>query len=168
VTARKPDARTSWRSAAVLKTDSEGRYFDADAAALDLLGVSSVDELRATPVSAFQPFPVDPAEEQAFREAFTSSAAHGLIGEGAIRRLDGELVRVRTAILRDGEDGYRVLLFPLERPTTNVVPRVYRIADVLSEWRSVERRMVDVDADSDEGRQVANEIASSATNTSSC
>jgi len=148
----------SWRSAGVLLTDADGRYFDADAVALDLLGVESVEELRATPVTAFQPVPIDPEEEAAFRAAFTTTAARGLIGEGAIRRLDGELVRVRTAILPNGDVGYRVLLDPVERPTTNIVPRLYTIADVLTEWRSAERRLVHLDPDSDEGRELAAEF----------
>ena len=36
-----------WRSAAVLMLDAEGRYMDADPRALELLGVATVDELRA-------------------------------------------------------------------------------------------------------------------------
>jgi PAS domain-containing protein len=138
-------------------TDADGRYLDADSRALELLGVASVEELRATPATEFQPFPVDPLEEQAFREAFTTAAARGLFGEAAIRRLDGELVRVRTAIIPEGA-GYRVLLYPVERPTSNLVARVYRIADVLAEWRSAERRLVRVDPESDEGRQVAADV----------
>jgi PAS domain-containing protein len=150
--------RRSWQGAGVLLTDAEGRYFDADPVALDLLGVSSVEQLRATPVTAFQPVPVDPNEEAAFRAAFAASAAQGLIGEGAIRRLDGELVRVRTAILPTG-DGYRVLLDAIERKTTNIVPRVYAISDVLAEWQSAELRLVEVSPTSDEGRRLAGEVA---------
>jgi hypothetical protein len=147
-----------WRSAGVLITDGEGRYLDADASALELLGVPSVDALRATPPSTFQPAPPDPEEERAFREAFAQASVDGLIGEGAIRRLDGVLVRVRTAIIAEPAGGYRVLLYPVEWPTSNLAPRVYRIADVLAEWRSAERRMVGLDPDSEEARQVAADV----------
>src|SRR4051812_18080965 len=139
--------------------DTEGQPLDADPVALDLLGVSTVDALRATPPGSFQPVPPDPDEERAFRAAFAGSVTLGLIGEGAIRRLDGELVRVRPAIIRQPDETYRVLSYPVERPTENLTPRVYRIADVLAEWRSAERRLVDLDPGSDEGQQLAGEVA---------
>jgi PAS domain-containing protein len=147
-----------WLSAGVLRIDADGRHIDADPVALDILGASSVEELLATPPDAFQPVPPDADEAEAFRAAFTEAAARGLIGEGAIRRLDGELVRVRTAILRETDGTYRALLYPIERPTENLTPRIYRIADVLAEWRSAERRLVQLDSASEEGRRVAAEV----------
>jgi len=147
-----------WRTAAVVSIDPEGRYLDADDRALDLLGVATVDELRSLPADAFQPAPPDPDQEQAFRAAFIDALFQGLIGEGAIRRLDGELIRVRTAIVRQPDGGFRVLLYPVERPTTNLAPRIFKIGDVLAEWRSAERRLVAVDPTSDEGRRVAADV----------
>ena len=38
---------------------------------------------------------------------------------------------------------------------SRIPARVYRIADVLAEWRVAERRLVDVDPDSDESRHLA-------------
>ncbi|MEO5965653.1 MAG: hypothetical protein ABIR11_09335, partial [Candidatus Limnocylindrales bacterium] len=72
-------------------------------------------------------------------------AAHGVLAEGLFRRIDGELVRVRTAILAEPDGRYRALFYPVERPTTNLSSRVFRMADVLQEWRAVERRLVDLD-----------------------
>jgi PAS domain-containing protein len=147
-----------WRSAAVVQLGPDGRYMDADEAALELLGVSTVEELRATPPETFQVEPEDPAATEAFQRAMVDARFQGLIGEGAFRRRDGELVRVRTAIIPEPEGGYRALMYPVERPTTNLVPRIYKIADVLAEWRTAERRLVDVDPDSDQGRQLAADV----------
>jgi PAS domain-containing protein len=146
-----------WKSAGVIVTDVNGGYLDANDAALELLGVPTAEDLRATPPGAFQPEAPDPDEEHAFRAAFLDAMFQGLIGEGVIRRLDGELVRVRTAIVPITE-GFRILLYPVERPTTNLAPKVYKITDVLAEWRSAERRLVTVDPDSDEGRQLQAEV----------
>jgi len=147
-----------WRSAGVVTLDPEGRYVDADEVALDLLGVPSVEILRETPPSAFQPLPPDPEGEAAFRSAFIDALFKGLIGEGALKRLDGELVRVRTAIVPEPAGGYRILLYPVERPTSNLEPRIYKIADVLAEWRLAERRLVVVDPATEEGRQLEADV----------
>lgn len=148
-----------WRSAAVVMLGSDGRYKDADAAALELLGVDSVDELRSTDPAVFQAVPSDPDEVDAMQRAFAGAMFDGVLAEAAIRRRDGELVRVRTAVIPVAGGDYRALLYPVERPTTNLTPRVYRIADVLAEWRSVERRLVEVGMDSDEGRLLAADVA---------
>ena len=127
-----------WRSAATVLLGADGQYLDADELALELLGVSSVEELRSTPPETFAAVPPDPAEQEALRKAYFASRAEGLLAEGAFRRKDGELVRVRTAILNEGDGQYRALFYVLERPTTNLASRTYRISDVLSEWRSAE------------------------------
>jgi PAS domain-containing protein len=147
-----------WRSAAMVMLDAEGRYVDADERALQLLGVGTVDELRATPPSAFQATSPDADGEAAFRAALLAEPFRGLIGEGAVKRIDGELVRVRTAIIPEPAGGYRALLYPVERPTTNLTPRIYKIADVLAEWRVAERRLVDIDPATDEGQRVSAEV----------
>jgi PAS domain-containing protein len=147
-----------WRSAAVLMLDAEGRYLDADDRALDLLGVASVEELRAAPSDAFRATSPDPDGEAAFRAALLADSFRGLIGEAALKRVDGELVRVRTAIIKEPEGAYRALLYPVERPTTNLTPRIYRIADILSEWRFAERRLVDIDPATDEGQRILAEV----------
>jgi PAS domain-containing protein len=147
-----------WRSAATVIIDAEGHYLDADAAAVDLLGVASVEELRATPPGRFAALPADPEEQEAWRRAYFATRADGVLAEIAFRRLDGELVRVRTVIAPDADGTFRALFYPVERPTTNLAARIYRIADVLAEWRGAERRLVEVDPDTDEGQAIAAEV----------
>jgi PAS domain-containing protein len=142
---------------AAVTLDAAGRYLDANQTALDLLGVPSVDALRATEPDVFSPTPPDPEEQAAFQQAYFASAAKGLLVESSFRRLDGELVRARTAILQEG-DGYRVVFHPLERPTLDLSVRVYTISDVLAEWRQAERRLVDLDPASEEAIAVREQI----------
>jgi len=143
---------------AVLQLDADGRYVDANPPALDLLGVPSVDALRATSPDTFAVTRTDPEEQAAFREAYATSAARGLLIESAFRRTDGELVRARTAILPDEVGGYRAIVHPIERPTTDLSWRIYTVADVLAEWRSAERRLVTLDEGSDEAAGVRQQI----------
>jgi PAS domain-containing protein len=147
-----------WLSAGVVVLGPDGRYADADATALDLLGVPTVEELRATAPETFQPAPRDAADAEAMRRAFAEARFQGVLAEGALRRRDGELIRIRTAIVPQPEGGYRALLYPVERPTTNLTARIYRIADILAEWRTVERRLVDVDPTTDEGRRLKADV----------
>jgi hypothetical protein len=72
--------------------------------------------------------------------------------------LDGEFVRVRTAILEEPDGRFRALFYAVERPTTNFSAMVYRIADVLGEWRAAERRLADIDPNSPEGRKLQHDI----------
>ena len=146
-----------WQQAAALRIDATGQWLDASDEALDLLGVPSVEALRALPSDAFSPEPADPAERAAFQAAYATSLAQGLLIEGPFRRLDGELVRARAAVLADGGD-YRLLFYPVERPTTNRTTKVFTIADVLAEWRGAERRLVALDGDSVEARRLSGEI----------
>lgn len=147
-----------WTHAATVILDRDGRYLDADELALDLLGVTSVDELRALAPDAFAAVPPDPDEQEAWRRAYFASQAEGVLAEGAFRRLDGELVRVRTAIMEEPDGRFRALFYPVERPTTNLAGRTYRIGDVLAEWRAAERRLEAVDASSAEGVELRREI----------
>jgi hypothetical protein len=147
-----------WRHAATVIIDREGRYLDADEAALDLLGVESIDMLRQTPPEAFAAIPTDPQEQEAWRRAYFASRAEGVLAEVAFRRLDGELVRVRTAIMEEPDGRFRALFYAIERPTTNLTAKVYRIGDVLSEWRAAERRLADLDPQSESGRQVQHDV----------
>jgi PAS domain-containing protein len=147
-----------WRTAATVMLDREGRYLDADDAALDLLGVASVEEFRAMSPELFAAVPPDPAEQEAWRAAYFASRADGVLAEGAIRRTDGELIRVRTAILEEPDGRFRALFYPVERPTTNLTARVFRISDVLAEWRAAERQLADVDPESQDGVALTAEI----------
>ena len=154
------DAQTQqrWQQAAALRIDAAGRWLDASVEALDLLGVPSVEALRQLPPDAFRPEPADPAEQAAFQESYATSLAQGLLIEGPFRRLDGELVRARAAILADADGDFRLLFYPVERPTTNRSTKVFTIADVLAEWRGAERRLVALDGDSEEAQRLSGEI----------
>jgi PAS domain-containing protein len=147
-----------WTQAATVTLDRDGRYLDADAEALDLLGVGSVDELRALSGDAFAAVPADPVEQEAWRRAYFASQAEGVLAEVAFRRLDGELVRVRMAILEEPDGHFRALFYPIERPTTDLSARIYRVGDVLAEWRAAERRLAPLDPESESGRAVQREV----------
>ena len=147
-----------WTKAATIIVDRDGHYLDADDAALELLGVPSVSELRATPPERFAAVPPDPAEREAWREAYFSSRAEGVLAEATLRRLDGELIRIRTAVLEEADGRFRALFYPVERPTTDLTAKVYRIADVLAEWRAAERRLVELEPDSEEAERVTADI----------
>jgi PAS domain-containing protein len=147
-----------WTGAATVFIGTDGSYLDADDAALELLGVASVEQLRSLPPDVFAGLPPDPAEQEAFRKAYYASRAQGVLGEGALRRLDGELVRVRTAILEEPDGRFRALFYVTQRPTTDLSARVYRIGDVLGEWRAAERRLEAVDLATPEGAAVMREV----------
>jgi PAS domain-containing protein len=147
-----------WTRAATVYLDRDGRYLDADSAALDLLGVGTLEELQRLPPDAFAAVPPDPSEQEAFRSAYFSSRAEGVLAEGAFRRPDGELVRVRTAILGEADGRFRALFYVLERPTTNLSVRAYRIGDVLAEWRAVERQLAAVDPATPAGADLQREV----------
>jgi hypothetical protein len=121
--------------------------------------VGSVEELRKTPPDRFAAVPPDPEEQEALRQAYVASRADGVFAEVPFRRLDGELVRVRAAIIDTGDGRYRALFYPIERPTADLSARVFGIADVLSEWRRAERRLVELDPASDEARRLTEDIA---------
>ena len=140
-----------WRQAATVILDRDGRYLDADDAALELLGVPSVEEFRSMSPAVFAAVPPDPEEQEAWRKAYFASRAEGVLAEGALRRTDGELVRIRTAILEEPDGRFRALFYPIERPTTNLSAKLYRIGDVLAEWRAAERELA-------EGKTLAAEI----------
>ncbi|HEX5148514.1 MAG TPA: hypothetical protein VFW02_05495 [Candidatus Limnocylindrales bacterium] len=148
-----------WEHAAAVILDREGRYLDADDAALELLGVASVEEFRSMSPAAFAAVPPDPEEQEAWRKAYFSSRAEGVLAESALRRTDGELVRIRTAIIEEPDGRFRALFYPIERPTTNLSAKIYRIGDVLAEWRAAERKLAEVDPESDEGIALAAEVA---------
>lgn len=148
-----------WRQAATVILDRDGRYLDADEAALELLGVASVEEFRSMSPAVFAAVPPDPEEQEAWRRAYFSSRAEGVLAESAVRRTDGELVRIRTAILEEPDGRFRALFYPVERPTKNTSAKLYRIGDVLAEWRAAERELAEVDPASDDGIALAAEVA---------
>jgi hypothetical protein len=61
-------------------------------------------------------------------------------------------------VFPDPDGAYSLVIYPLERPTANLSTRVVTIAEVLAEWRSAERRLVALDPETPEAKQVAEEI----------
>jgi PAS domain S-box-containing protein len=125
----------------------DGRYSDANAAALELLGVT-LDELRTSDPGRFAAEPAEPEADAAFREAWEASGRPDIGGATTIRRADGTQARVKFAI-RQMEDGsYTVLLTPVPdapEPTT-----VYTAGSVLAAWRASERQLEELPADAPE------------------
>jgi len=152
------EVNVPWRRAATVMLDREGRYLDADEAALELLGVGSVETFRTMSPAAFAVVPPDPEEQEAWRTAYFASRAQGVLAEIAFRRADGELIRIRSAILEEPDGRFRALFYPVERRTTNLTAKVYRIGDVLAEWRAAEREFAEVDPTSAEGIALAEQI----------
>jgi PAS domain-containing protein len=149
----------TWERAVMLRADAAGRWLDATDEALEMFGVPSLDVLRGLPNDAFSATAPDPAERDALIEAYGAAFAQGVLIEGPYRTLDGEVGRARTAVFPDPDGAYSLVVYPIERPTTNLSTRVVTIADVLAEWRSAERKLVALDAASDEARRVTEEIA---------
>ena len=119
---------------------ADGRYRDANASALDLLGVT-LDELRSSDPGRFAVEPADAEADAAFREAWEASGKPDIGGATTIRRADGAKARVKFAI-REMEDGsYTVLLTPV--PATPEPTTVYTVGDVLAAWRASERQLED-------------------------
>ena len=148
----------TWERAVMLRADAAGRWLDATDEALEMLGVPSLDALKELPGDAFAATPTDPAERDALAEAYGEAFAQGVLIEAPYKRLDGEVGRARTAVFPDPDGAYSLVIYPIERPTTDLSTRVVTIAEVLAEWRSAERRLVALDPDSPEARQVIEEI----------
>lgn len=84
---------------AVISLDRDGRYLDANAEALDMLGVS-IDELRTSAPDRFAIRPSVDAEQAALRSEWESGGTQPLVGTTGVRRADGTTIRVAYAIER--------------------------------------------------------------------
>jgi hypothetical protein len=67
-------------------------------------------------------------------------------------------VRVRTAIVEQPDGSLRALFYAVERPTTDLSAKMYRITDVLNEWRAAERRLRELDPASAEAQEATAEV----------
>jgi PAS domain-containing protein len=126
---------------AVLSLDIEGHYLDANAEALDLLGVS-LEELRTSPPDRFAIRPSVDADQAALRSEWESGGAQPLVGTTGLRRADGTTIRVTYAIERTGP-GYRATLAPVEG-SPHEAQSVYSVGEVLREWRTAERELAEL------------------------
>ena len=127
---------------------ADGRYSEANAAALELLGVT-LDELRASDAGRFAAEPADAEADAAFRVAWEASGKPDVGGATTIRRADGTSARVKFAIRQMDDGSYTVLLTPVpdapREPTS-----VYTVGDVLAAWRASERQLEALSEDAPE------------------
>jgi PAS domain-containing protein len=123
---------------AVIAIDASGRYVDANAAALDLLGVS-LAELRRSAPGRFSIRPAVDVEQAALRSWWESGGTQPLVGTTGLRRADGSTVRVAYAI-EAAESGFRARLWEVEG-SPHAPPSVYTVGDVLRQWRAAEREL---------------------------
>ena len=135
---------------------ADGRYSEANTAALDLLGVT-LEELRASDPGRFAAEPSDAEADAAFREAWEAAGKPDVGGATTIRRADGSSARLKFAI-REMDDGtYTVLLTPVPdalRESTSV----YTAGDVLAAWRAAERRLEELTEDAPERPEIMADI----------
>jgi hypothetical protein len=125
----------------VLIVGANGRYVDANAEALELLGVS-LPELLASPSDRFVIQPMNEGDQAAFRTEWLAGGAKLLVGTAGLQRADGGTLRVAYAIERLGE-GFRARLWQVEgSPHTPV--SAYTVGAVLQEWRAAEQALADL------------------------
>jgi PAS domain S-box-containing protein len=136
---------------------ADGRYSDANAAALELLGVT-LDELRASPPNRFAAEPGDPDAEAAFREAWEASGRPDLGGFGTIRRADGSTIAVKFAI-REVDGGSFVVLLTPAPGAPRGASVLYTAGEVLAAWRAAERRLEAIPDDEPERLTILADIA---------
>jgi PAS domain-containing protein len=140
---------------AVVVLDRNGRYIDANQAALDLLGVS-LGDLLGSPSSRFSIEPTGEGDQAALTSEWSDTGHQPLLGTAGLRRGDGTTIRVSYAIERS-EDGFRARLSPVggaaDAPST-----VYSVGSVLREWRAAERSLSALDPGSSDWSRVADEI----------
>lgn len=126
---------------AVISLDAEGRYLDANAEALDLLGVS-LEELRTSAPGRFAIRPSVSAEQAALLSEWESGGTQPLVGTTGLRRGDGTMIRVAYAIERT-DPGYRAILMGVEGSPHDAAS-VYSVGEVLREWRTAERELAEL------------------------
>ncbi|MEO8570687.1 MAG: PAS domain-containing protein [Chloroflexota bacterium] len=128
-------------SEAVISLDRDGRYLDANAEALDMLGVS-IDELRTSAPDRFAIRPSVGAEQAALRSEWESGRTQPLVGTTGLRRADGTTIRVAYAI-EPIDLGFRARLRRVEGSPHDAAS-VYSVGDVLREWRTAERELAEL------------------------
>ncbi|MEA2629833.1 MAG: hypothetical protein QOE66_52 [Chloroflexota bacterium] len=126
---------------AVIMVDAAGAYLDANAFALELLGVS-LDELRSSAPGRFAVQAIDDAEQSALRAQWETGGARPLVGTAGMRRPDGALIRVAYAI-EAVDGGFRARLWQIEG-TPEDPPSYFTVGDVLREWRAAERNLAEL------------------------
>jgi PAS domain S-box-containing protein len=126
---------------AVITIDKAGRYLDANAAALDLLGVS-LDELRASEPGRFAVQPAIESEQAALRNPWEAGGEQLLVGTAGLRRADGSTVRVSYAV-ETVESGFLARIRPVEG-SPEAPATLFTVGEVLREWRAAERVLAEL------------------------
>jgi PAS domain-containing protein len=126
---------------AVIALDAAGRYLDANAAALQLLGVS-LAELRKSAPDRFTMRPATDAEQAGLRSQWAQDGAPPLVGTAGLRRADGTTIRVAYAI-ESADSGFSARLWRVggspDLPTS-----LFTVGAVLREWRAAERELAEL------------------------
>ncbi|MEA2674366.1 MAG: hypothetical protein QOI92_1558 [Chloroflexota bacterium] len=126
---------------AVVELDMAGRCIDANAAALELLGVS-LDELRAAPPGQFAVRPTVAGEQHSLRAQWTEGGEELVVGTAGLRRGDGAIIRVAYALEKTAA-GLRARLWQVEGAPDSPTS-VFTVGDVLREWRAAERELTEL------------------------
>jgi PAS domain-containing protein len=140
---------------AELRLDQRGQYVDANAAALELLGVSLV-ELRTSAPDRFAIRPTPDSEQAALRNQWEIGGAPPLVGTAGLRRADGTTIRVSYAIEAE-ESGFRARMHPVDG-SPEAPPSIFAVGDVLREWRAAERVLAVLAPGSPEWQRTSGEI----------
>lgn len=147
-----PDAHPT---EAVISIDETGQYTEANAAALELLGVS-LAELRRSAPDRFAIRPTLEAEQAALRDQWESSGAQPLVGTAGLRRADGTTIRVSYAI-EPAPSGFRARMRAVEG-SPEAPPSVFTVGAVLKEWRAAERVLAELEPDTPEWTRTQGEV----------
>ena len=140
---------------AVITLDAVGRYMDANAAALELLGVT-LAELRTSAPDRFTMRPATDAEQAALRAEWATDGRLPLVGTAGLRRGDGTTLRVAYAV-EPGPSGFRARLWRVDgsplAPST-----LFTVGAVLREWRAAERELAELVPDTPEWARTLSEV----------
>jgi PAS domain-containing protein len=139
----------------VIALDAAGRYVDANAVALDLLGVT-LAELRASGPDRFAIRPAIEGDAAALRAGWEAGGAQPLVGTTGLRRPDGTAIRVAYAI-EAAEPGFRVRLWQVDG-SPEAPASMFTVGDVLREWRAAERELTELRPGSSEWARTLSEI----------
>jgi PAS domain S-box-containing protein len=140
---------------AILSLDRAGRFLDANAAALELLGVT-LNELIASPADRFAFEPGGETESAERRADWEATGARPLVGSAGIKRADGSPIRVAFAV-ETTSTGFRARLWPIEG-APEAPPTVFSVDDVLREWRAAERGLAVLEPGTPEWIRTTSEI----------
>ena len=123
----------------VVDLDASGRrYLAANAAALEILGVT-LEELLASDPDRFAVETPDPEAQSELEAQWEHDGRDPIVGGAPLRRADGRIIRV-TYSIEATETGFRARISPVDAPA-DAPTTMYTVGDVLRQWREAERRL---------------------------